>query len=304
MIKMRVLLMALLAWAPLAQATLLWNYSYSGAGASGSGYLTTSSNLQGGSYAITGISGMRGDQPVESLLAAGTYPTSGGSVLNSDNRLHPSAPFLGTGGFTSVVGSDLVNVYFQVDSYFDLAGSDCNPDTCGSMFFGTPVTFTATLVPSREWRFAYSGDGVSASGTLVTPATPSLGQYDIVGLFGERNGQAMNALLPPGDYPAAGGSALHSDNLLSLVAPNLDLLGFTFHAGDDRYNVYYSGGAYYDLAGIDCGDGCGRPGHLGTPVTFTLLPVPEPPAAALLLAAMAALVVVRPGRRRPAAQIQ
>ena len=66
------LVAAVLAWIPAANAGLLWSYSYSGGGVSGSGYLTTSSTLTAGAYAITGISGNRGSLPVETLLAPGT----------------------------------------------------------------------------------------------------------------------------------------------------------------------------------------------------------------------------------------
>lgn len=55
-----------------AQAGLVWSYSYSGTGVSGSGYLATTSTLTGGAYTITGISATLGTEPVESLLAPGT----------------------------------------------------------------------------------------------------------------------------------------------------------------------------------------------------------------------------------------
>ena len=292
------LLMA--AGIPAAEANLLWGYSYSGAGGvSGIGYITTSSHLHNGAYAITGISGERSDIPIEYLLAPGTYPVSGGGLLTSDNQLHPGTPHLGFGGFTVSAGTDLYNVYNTGGQDYDLAGADCSP-SCGSPDnLGTPVTFTASLIPSREWRVSYTGAGIVASGFLTTLATPVDGHYQIVGLNGTRNGEAMNALLLPGTYDASGGGTLFSDNLLFPDNPFLDLSGFTFHAGNDRYNVYQQLGQYYDLAGIDCAAFCGDPGHLGTAIDFTASLIPEPATTALLAIALAAFGGMR--RRKPSA---
>lgn len=268
---------------------------------SGNGYLTTSSSSVGGAYAIKGISGSRDTLPVESLLAAGTYPASGGGLLISDNLLYPGSPHLGFGGFTVSAGSDLYNVYNTAGQYYDLAGAGCLAINCGLPgHLGTPVSFTATLVPSLEWQFSYSGVGVSAGGTLITLATPVGGHFQIVGLSGTRNGQEMNALFPAGTYSASGGGILISDNLLFPDPPFLDFGGFTFHAGDDRYNVYFSNGQYYDLAGADCSAlNCGLAGHLGTPVDFSLSEaVPEPSTIALMILGLAGLAAY--GRRQPA----
>lgn len=294
-----VLTNAVLAWIPAADATpLVWSYAYSGGGVAGGGYLTTSSTLIGGAYSITGISGSRGSLPVESLLPPGTYPASGGGLLFSDNLLFPGSPMLGLGGFTVSAGADLYNVYNTGSAYFDLAGADCGAATCGQPgHLGTPVTFTAALVPSIEWQFSYSGSGILASGELLTLATEVAGHYQIVGLSGTRNGEAMNALLPAGTYSASGGGLLFSDNLLFSSAPFLDTGGFTFHAGSDRYNVYNTDGTYYDLAGSDCGGAtCGQPGHLGTAVSFSISQVPEPDSLALM--AVAALAMLGIGTRR------
>jgi len=90
--KLLSLAAVILVGMPAAQAQLLWDYSYSGTGVSGTGYMTTTSTPVGGAYTITGVSGFRDGQPIESLLAPGTYAASGGGVLISDNLLRASSP--------------------------------------------------------------------------------------------------------------------------------------------------------------------------------------------------------------------
>ena len=267
-----------------AQPTTVWSYSYAGSGVSGSGYLATTSTATPGEYAIDGVSGKVGTLPVETLLSAGTHGASGGGLLLSDNLLFSGSPALDLGGFTVQAGSDLFNVYNTGGQYYQLAGADCSASSCGTPgHLGTSVSFSAALVPSIDWAFSYSGAGVVGSGILTTLATPTGGKYEIVGLSGLRNGAPMNALFPAGTYAASGGGLLISDDLLSATEPFLATGGFTFHAGSDRYNVYGQSGVYYELAGADCGAStCGLAGHLGTPISFSVVAVPEPEIVVLL----------------------
>ena len=294
--------LGLIALSP-AHAGMVWSYNYSGAGASGSGYLATTSTLSGGTYDITGISGKVGSAPILSLLAAGNYPTSAGGLLLSDNLLHASGPLLGYGGFTVQTASDLFNVYYTGGQYYQLAGADCAAATCGSAgHLGTGISFSATLVPSIDWAFTYSGAGIHASGVLTTLATPVAGHYQIVGLSGERDLQDMNALLPAGNYATSAGGLLLSDNLLADAEPFLEYGGFTFHSGTDLYNVYRTNQQYYELAGADCAAAtCGSAGHLGTPIGFNVSRIPEPNSLALLIVALLAATGLR-GRKSTASQ--
>ena len=98
-----------------------WQFTYSGAGVTASGDLTTLATPVGGEYQIVGLTGTRNGVAMNALLPGGTYSASGGGLLISDNELSPTAPYLDLSGFTFNAGNDLFNVYQSAGQYYDLA---------------------------------------------------------------------------------------------------------------------------------------------------------------------------------------
>ena len=78
------------------------------------------------------------------------------------------------------------------------------------------------------WNWNYSGDGITASGTLVTTETPDgSGFYLITGITGTRNGEPITGLQTtgtaiPGNEPYA------VDNLIRVGGPQLTHSGFGY----------------------------------------------------------------------------
>jgi hypothetical protein len=90
-----------------AQATLLWDFSYTGPGVSASGELYTDP-LSGGSYLITDITGSRDGDPITGLIPA----DSDGSF--SDNLLYPDEPLLDVYGFSlTTLSTGSFNVFYD-----------------------------------------------------------------------------------------------------------------------------------------------------------------------------------------------
>ncbi|MFM8355301.1 MAG: PEP-CTERM sorting domain-containing protein [Gammaproteobacteria bacterium] len=92
------LVVVMLAAAFQAEAALLWNWSYSGAGIAASGTLSTNDTPDaGGYYAITGISGQRNGVTITGLQPTGT-PIPGNEPFAADNLLRVTGPQLKKGG--------------------------------------------------------------------------------------------------------------------------------------------------------------------------------------------------------------
>ena len=94
---------------------------------------------------------------------------------------------------------------------------------------------------SRIWDWSYSGTGIAASGTFTTTDTANgSGYYQIVGITGSRNGDAITGLQPTGT-PIPGNEPYAVDNLVSLSGPQLTVDGFGFStAAGDFANPFYA----------------------------------------------------------------
>jgi len=130
---------------------------------------------------------------------------------------------------------------------------------------------------ATTWSFDYSGAGVSASGTLTTGAfNASYNGYQITGITGFRNGVAIDGLVPnlnfPGSTNTAAGPAgwyITYDNLLT-AGLGFDFSGLYYASGGVDYNVYLTGGTYYELtlAQVNAHGG----GSLGTVLDHVSVP--------------------------------
>ncbi len=112
-----------------------------------------------------------------------------------------------------------------------------------------PKTIGAT---SSSVNFSYSDPEVTASGVLQTTLDPATQSYQITGITGTRNGVAIDSLLPPDYQTNINGIEVTAgegnDNLLQTSFPFLDESGFSYSAGGQTYNVYYSTGGYYEFS--------------------------------------------------------
>jgi hypothetical protein len=93
---------------------------------------------------------------------------------------------------------------------------------------------------ASEWRWAYQGDGVTASGTFTTKDAPDAdGFYEITGIKGEANGVAITGLQPAGTS-IPGNDGYPVDSLVRTEAPQLSLHGFGYALADGTYaNPFY-----------------------------------------------------------------
>jgi hypothetical protein len=135
-----------------AQASLLWNWSYTGSGISASGTFTTGDTADGlGFYAVTGVTGQRNGVTIVGLVPAGT-PVPGNEPFNVDNLLSASGDQLtGNGlGFQLADGS-YVNPFFadflSSPTWLEVySTAPFVPGNFGAEDSELPVTFGAALV--------------------------------------------------------------------------------------------------------------------------------------------------------------
>ena len=122
--------------------------------------------------------------------------------------------------------------------------------------------------------FHYSGDGVSAAGTITALSTPTVGEWSISDVTGSRNGSSITFV--PGSN-----ASFNADDLL-IFPKNPDYLslstccsGFIIQTADGQFNPYQGGGQYFESQ---------VPGNYnpGTPIDFTVSSVPEPTSILLM----------------------
>lgn len=91
------------------------------------------------------------------------------------------------------------------------------------------------------WDWRYTGNAIAASGTFTTASSPdSGGYYQISGITGSRNGEAIASLEPIGQA-IPGNTGYPVDNLIN-AGGLLTSSGFGYQTVDGNYaNPYYSG---------------------------------------------------------------
>src|SRR5215471_545651 len=128
-----------------AEALLLWNWSYSGAGISASGTFTTNDAPDGaGFYQIVGISGTDNGATIASLQPTGTA-IPGNEPYAIDNLVSAAGPRLTTHGFGfSLANGDYANPFYNGSSYFEYLSVPPYVNGAGPE---KPVSFAAAIVP-------------------------------------------------------------------------------------------------------------------------------------------------------------
>ena len=133
-----------------AQATTLWDWSYSAPGIAASGTLTTTDTADTrGFYLITSITGTRNGETITGLQRTGTA-IPGNEGYPVDNLIRATGPQMTSHGFGfSTSGGNYANPFYA--SFLNPPGS--------TEFFSIPskpahtelpITFTATISPSAS----------------------------------------------------------------------------------------------------------------------------------------------------------
>ncbi len=146
------------------------------------------------------------------------------------------------------------------------------------------LSHTARANP-LDFLFSYSGGTIAASGEFFTNGVLNNGAYTITGITGTRNGRAITGLVVQGGFA-------FNNNFLYLTAPYLDGNGLSFDVGTFAVNLAYDfGNTYAEYAN-----------SVGSYVTLTVIPVPEPASGGLLAGALLGLGAVGAIRRRSRAR--
>jgi hypothetical protein len=158
-----------------AEALLLWNWSYSGAGVSASGTFTTKAPDGAGFYRIIGITGADNGVTVTGLQPTRTA-IPGNEPYAVDNLVSAAEPRLTTHGFGfSLANGNYVNPFYNGSSYYEYLSVPPYVNGAGPE---RPVSFSAAIVPE--------------------PSAASLMLVGLVGLFSFarifRSGREINNL--------------------------------------------------------------------------------------------------------------
>jgi hypothetical protein len=145
-VRARVIAMAIvmsfgLAGVGSAQASLLWNWSYSGPDLSGigthtgSGTLTTD-DLSGSTYLITAITGTWDASAITGLAAAGTCCIA---APFNDNLLLSASPQLDASGLAFNISGNVINI-FNIAGFGDSADDPSMTVAINGSFSATDIT--------------------------------------------------------------------------------------------------------------------------------------------------------------------
>lgn len=148
------------------------------------------------------------------------------------------------------------------------------------------------------WKWSYTGTDIQASGTFTTTDTADAdGFYEITGITGARNGDAITGLYPTGQA-IPGNEPFELDNLIRFGPQDqITVHGFGFATASGGYaNPFFadflSPPTYMEVFTTTAG------GYNEVPIAFTASVVPEPTSIALLLAALGAAGLAGGARRR------
>ena len=146
-IAMAVVMSFMVAGVGSAQASLLWDWSYSGGGHTGSGTLTTG-DLSGGDYSITAVDGTWDASPITGIAPASSCCIAG----FNDNLLLSGSPQLDSMGFAFDISGDVINIFY----FAGFAYSVDDPNT--------------TLAENGSF-----------SATIITPSVPEPASFALLG---------------------------------------------------------------------------------------------------------------------------